>query len=138
MFWFLDYTDIYATAIFQNIIIHNINRRGILYTCGMDCCQNTIDLGCYDGCGSIAIDNPTYTGDVFIDIKSNNTTIHQTTTATAGNPIVINLSYINENSCHTMRMYDSNGEVLVINGIDCYNFRTKIINRRYEARRYDA
>jgi len=94
MFWFLDYTDIYATAIFQNIIIHNINRRGILYTCGMDCCQNTIDLGCYDGCGSIAIENTTYTGDVFIDIKSNNTTVHQTTTATAGNPIVINLSYI--------------------------------------------
>lgn len=104
----------------------------------MYCCTNTIDLGCFDGCGSIAIENTTYTGDVFIDIKSNNTTVHQTTTATAGKPIVINLSYINENSCHTMRMYDSNGEVLVIRGVDCYNFRTKIINRRYEARRYDA
>lgn len=99
----------------------------------MDCCQNTIDLGCHDGCGSIAIENPTYTGAVMIDISSNSATVHQATSATAGNPIVIDLSHINENSCHTMRLYDSVGEVLMIGGYDCYNFKTKIINRRYDA-----
>lgn len=98
----------------------------------MACCTNTIDLGCFDGCGSITIDNPDYTGSINIDISSGVATVHQGMTATAGTAIEISLANINENSCHTMKIYDSNGDVLVLGGYDCFQFKTKIINRRYE------
>lgn len=89
----------------------------------MSCCSTYIDLGCFDSCATITIsDNYTQSGLHTIEMRFNNFTIKRSITVTSGNPIVFDLTYVNEDTCVEIRIQQPDRTYT-----NCYKLKTNLI-----------
>jgi len=75
----------------------------------MSCCTNTYNLGCYNSCSVLSFGESTITGTVTGVFTFGNITTPQSISATEGEPLVFDLSKLNENATHTFQLYNSSG-----------------------------
>ena len=94
----------------------------------MSCC-NIYNIGCFDSCGNLIFIDATDTGNAVGVFTSGNITITQNVEAVNGEPIVFDLSELNENATWELNLYiNCNIVTITINDIDYCGFKLKTKN----------
>lgn len=88
----------------------------------MSCCNTYIELGCFDVCSQVTLDQLyTQTGLHTIEFKFNNFTLKRTLTVASGDPIVLDLTYLNEDTLVEIRIQQPDRTYM-----DCFRLKTNI------------
>jgi hypothetical protein len=95
------------------------------------CCENILDIGCFNPCGALKFESlAATTGEYTLEVEFLDTKQAIKATIDAGNQIEFNLDGLNENFDFTARLFAPDGTKLTITvgsiDYDCIKFKTVI------------
>lgn len=98
----------------------------------MSCCLDLFDLGCFNHCDSITFFNSPVTGSLSLIFESSNHIVKRIYSATLGQPIILDISVLNENMEYNLTIKKADGTILQFSTTDgfkyCFKLKTKIYN----------
>lgn len=96
----------------------------------MSCCTNTYNLGCIYHCNQLSFGTADFGGTVVGVFTSGNIVISQSITVVEGDPLIFDMSLLNEEMAYTLTLYHDDEQIsLTIDGIeyDCFSVKTTLI-----------
>lgn len=96
----------------------------------MSCCTNTYNLGCIYHCNQLSFGTADFGGTVVGVFTSGNIVISQSITVVEGEPLIFDMSLLNEEMAYTLTLYHDDEKIaLTIDGVeyDCFSVKTTLI-----------
>ena len=96
----------------------------------MSCCTNTYNLGCIYHCNQLSFGTADFGGTVVGVFTSGNIVISQSITVVEGEPLIFDMSLLNEEMAYTLTLYHDDEQItLTIDGVeyDCFSVKTTLI-----------
>lgn len=97
----------------------------------MSCCNNTYQLGCFNHCSAISFGTATGTATLtgIFSFAGINTAVN--VPIVTGQPYIISLTSLNENTDFSLRLFNNDGSVHSITmgdtSYDCFGFKTMVV-----------
>lgn len=96
----------------------------------MSCCTNTYNLGCIYHCNQLSFGTADFGGTIVGVFTSGNIVISQSITVVEGEPLIFDMSLLNEEMAYTLTLYHDDERIsLNIDGVeyDCFSVKTTLI-----------
>lgn len=96
----------------------------------MSCCTNTYNLGCIYHCNQLSFGTADFGGTVVGVFTSGNIVISQSITVVEGEPLIFDMSLLNEEMAYTLTLYHDDEQIsLTIDSVeyDCFSVKTTLI-----------